>query len=53
MKLIITPIRNFEVSAEVFWKPPAELSDGGIQVICQAVPMNASEMESGIAPARR
>ena len=46
MKLITTAYKELreEVSAEVFGKPLAELSDTEMQVIYRAVPMNVSEM---------
>ena len=46
MKLITTAYKELreEVSAEVFGKPLAELSDAEMQVIYRAIPMNVSEM---------
>ena len=41
-----------ELSAEVFGKPLAGLTDAEMQVIYQAVPMNVSEVEPKNAPAR-
>ena len=55
MKLITTAYKELreEVSAEVFGKPLAELSDAQMQVIYRAVPMNVSEVEPRDVPARR
>ena len=55
MKLITTAYKELreELSAEVFSKPLAELSDEEMQVIYQAVPMNVSEAEPKDAPARK
>ena len=55
MKLITTAYKELreEVSAEVFGKPLAELSDTEMQVIYRAVPMNVSEVEPRDVPARR
>ena len=55
MKLITTAYKELreEVSAEVFGKPIAELSDTEMQVIYRAVPMNVSEMEPHDVPARK
>ena len=55
MKLITTAYKELreEVSAEVFGKPIAELSDTEMQVIYRAVPMNVSEMEPRDVPARK
>ena len=55
MKLITTAYKELreEVSAEVFGKPLAELSDTETQVIYRAVPMNVSEMEPHDVPARK
>lgn len=55
MKLITTAYKELreEVSAEVFGKPLAELSDTEMQVIYRAVPMNVSEMEPHDVPARK
>ena len=55
MKLITTAYKELreEVSAEVFGKPLAELSDAEMQVIYQAVPMNVSEVEPRDVPARK
>ena len=55
MKLITTAYKELreEVSAEVFGKPLAELSDTEMQVIYRAVPMNVSEMEPRDVPARK
>ncbi len=55
MKLITTAYTELreEVSAEVFGKPLAELSDEQMQVIYRAVPMNVSEVEPRDVPARR
>ena len=55
MKLITTAYKELreEVSAEVFGKPLAELSDAQMQVIYRAVPMNVSEMEPRVVPARK
>jgi len=55
MKLITTAYTELreELSAEVFEKPLAELSDAEMQVIYRAVPMNVSEAEPRNAPARR
>ena len=55
MKLITTAYKELreEVSAEVFGKPLAELSDTEMQVIYRAVPMNVSEMEPHYVPARK
>ena len=54
MKLITTAYNELreELSAEVFGKPLAELSDAEMQVVYQAVPMNVSEAEPRDAPAR-
>ena len=41
------------MSAEVFEKPLAELTDAEMQVIYHAVPMNVSEAEPKDVPARR
>ena len=55
MKLITTAYKELreEVSAEVFGKPFAGLSDVEMQVIYQAVPMNVCEAEPKDAPARK
>ena len=55
MKLITTAYKELreEVSAEVFGKPLAELSDTEMQVIYRAVPMNVSEVEPRDVPARK
>ena len=55
MKLITTAYKELreEVSAEVFGKPLAELSDEQMQVIYRAVPMNVSEVEPRDVPARQ
>ena len=55
MKLITTAYKELreEVSAEVFGKSLAELSDTEMQVIYRAVPMNVSEMEPRDVPARK
>ena len=55
MKLITTAYKELreELSAEVFGKPLAELSDAETQVIYHAVPMNVSEAEPKVVPARR
>ena len=55
MKLITTAYKELreEVSAEVFGKPLAELSDTEMQVIYRAVPMNVSEVEPRVVPARK
>lgn len=55
MKLITTAYKELreEVSAEVFGKQLAELSDTEMQVIYRAVPMNVSEMEPHDVPARK
>ena len=55
MKLITTAYKELreEVSAEVFGKPLAELSDAEMQVIYRAVPMNVSEVEPRDVPARK
>jgi len=55
MKLITTSYKELreEVSAEVFGKSLAELSDTEMQVIYRAVPMNVSEMEPHDVPARK
>ena len=55
MKLITTAYKELreEVSAEVFGKPLAELSDTEMQVIYRAVPMNVSEMDPRDVPARK
>ena len=55
MKFITTAYKELreEVSAEVFGKPLAELSDTEMQVIYRAVPMNVSEMEPHDVPARK
>ena len=55
MNLITTAYKELreEVSAEVFGKPLAELSDTEMQVIYRAVPMNVSEMEPHDVPARK
>lgn len=55
MKLITTAYKELreEVSAEVFGKPLAELSDTKMQVIYRAVPMNVSEVEPRDVPARK
>ena len=54
MELITTAYNELreELSAEVFGKPLAELSDAEMQVVYQAVPMNVSEAEPKVAPAR-
>ena len=54
MKLITTAYKELreELSSEVFGKPLAELSDAEMQVVYQAVPMNVSEAEPKVAPAR-
>ena len=55
MKLITTAYTELreELSAEVFGKSLAELSDAEMQVIYQAVPMNVSEAEPKNVPARK
>ena len=55
MKLITTAYKELreEVSAEVFGKPLAGLSDVEMQVIYQAVPMNVCEAEPKDVPARK
>ena len=55
MKLITTAYKELreELSAEVFGKPLAELSDAQMQVIYRAVPMNVSEVEPRDVPARK
>ena len=55
MQLITTAYKELreEVSAEVFGKPLAELSDTEMQVIYRAVPMNVSEVEPRDVPARK
>ena len=55
MKLITTAYKELreEVSAEVFGKPLAELSDTEMQVIYRAVPMNVSEVEPRDVPTRK
>ena len=55
MQVITTAYKELreELSAEVFSKPLAELSDEEMQVIYQAVPMNVSEAEPKDAPARK
>lgn len=55
MKLITTAYKELreELSAEVFGKPLAELSDAQMQVIYRAVPMNVSEVEPRVVPARK
>ena len=55
MQLITTAYKELreEVSAEVFGKPLAELSETEMQVIYRAVPMNVSEMEPRDVPARK
>ena len=55
MKLITTAYAELreEVSADVFGKPLAELSDAQMQVIYRAVPMNVSEVEPRVVPARK
>ena len=55
MKLITTAYKELreEVSAEVFGKPLAELSEAQMQVIYRAVPMNVSEVEPRDVPARK
>ena len=55
MKLITTAYNELreELSAEVFGKPLAELSDAQMQVIYRAVPMNVSEVEPRVVPARK
>lgn len=54
MKLITTAYNELreELSSEVFGKPLAELSDAEMQVVYQAVPMNVSEAEPRVVPAR-
>lgn len=54
MKLITTAYKELreELSAEVFAKPLAELSDAEMQVIYSAVPMNVSEAEPKDVPDR-
>ena len=54
MKLITTAYKELreELSSEVFGKPLAELSDAEMQVVYQAVPMNVSEAQPKVAPAR-
>ena len=54
MKLITTAYKELreELSAEVFGKTLAELSDAEMQVIYQAVPMNVREAEPKYVPAR-
>ena len=41
-----------ELSSEVFGKPLTELTDAEMKVIYQAVPMNVSEAQPKVAPAR-
>ena len=55
MQLITTAYKELreELSAEVFGKTLAELSDDEMQVIYHAVPMNVSEAEPKYVPARR
>ena len=55
MKLITTAYKELreELSAEVFGKPLAELSDAQMQVIYRAVPMNVVEVEPRDVPARK
>ena len=55
MQLITTAYKELreELSAEVFEKPLAELTDAEMQVIYHAVPMNVSEAEPKEVPARR
>ena len=55
MQVITTAYKELreELSAEVFGKPLAELSDAEMQVIYQAVPMNVSEAEPKDVPARK
>ena len=55
MQLITTAYKELreELSAEVFGKTLAELSDDEMQVIYHAVPMNVSEAEPKEVPARR
>ena len=55
MKLITTAYTELreELSAEVFEKPLAELSDAEMQVIYRAIPMNVSEVEPRDVPARK
>ena len=55
MKLITTAYMELreELSAEVFGKPLAELSDAQMQVIYRAVPMNVVEVEPRDVPARK
>ena len=55
MQLITTAYKELreELSAEVFEKPLAELTDAEMQVIYHAVPMNVSEAEPKDVPARR
>ena len=55
MECITTAYKELreEVSAEVFGKPLAELSDTEMQVIYRAVPMNVSEVEPRDVPARK
>ena len=55
MTLITTAYKELreELSAEVFNKPLADLSDAEMQVIYQAVPMNVSEAEPKDVPARK
>jgi hypothetical protein len=52
MKLITTAFMELreELSAEVFGKPLAELSDAQMQVIYRAVPMNVVEAIPKNAP---
>ena len=54
IKLITTAYLELreEVSVEIFGKPLAELSDAEMQVVYQAVPMNVSEAEPRVVPAR-
>ena len=55
MQLITTAYKELreEVSAEVFGKLLAELSDAEMQVIYRAVPMNVSEVEPRDVPTRK
>ena len=55
MQLITTAYKELreELSAEVFEKPLAELTDAEMQVIYHAVPMNVSEAEPKAVPARK
>ena len=55
MQLITTAYKELreELSAEVFEKPLAELTDAEMQIIYHAVPMNVSEAEPKDVPARK